>query len=96
MIDNMMTHVKVNNEIDLCEIKSEKVRRKIEAAMQYAQISYFLRWQEPGFWGKVLFHKATKVVMCINKAQLEFAVEVLDDLGLTEKDIVFLAGNTQK
>ena len=71
MIDNMMTHVKVNNEIDLCEIKSEKARKKVETAMQYAQISYFLRWQEPGFLEKLLFHKSTKVVMCVNRAQLE-------------------------
>lgn len=40
-IENEMTKVKVNNEIDLCEVSSEKVRRKIEAALQYARVSYF-------------------------------------------------------
>ena len=45
-IENEMTKVKVNNEIDLCEVSNEKIRRKIEAALQYARVSYFLRWQE--------------------------------------------------
>ena len=96
MIDNMMTHVKVNNEIDLCEIKSEKARKKVETAMQYAQISYYLRWQEPGFLEKLLFHKSTKVVMCVNRAQLEFAIEALADLELTDKEIVFLGESARK
>ncbi len=42
-IDNMMTRVKVNNEIDLCEIvpkklkQAEEIRHRIEAALQYAR-----------------------------------------------------------
>lgn len=93
MIENMLTRVKVNNEIDLCEVisKNEKrkdvVRHKIEAALQYARISYFLRWQEPGLLHKLLFHEPTRLIFCINEAQMEDALGVLENLNLTEKDV---------
>lgn len=89
-IDNQMTRVKVNNEIDLCEVANEKVRRKLEAALQYARVSYFLRWQEPGFFKKVFMHERTRLIFCVNAAQLENALAVCDELMLTEKEIRYL------
>ncbi len=96
MIDNLMTRVKVNNEIDFCEIvatqEEEKIeiRHKIEAALQRYRVSYFLRWQEPSFLGKVFFHEETRMVFCINDAQLEDAMKVFEDLSFTEKEVLLL------
>lgn len=89
-IENEMTRVKVNNELDLCEVATEKVRRKLEAALQYARVSYFLRFQEPGFFKRVFFHEKTKLIFCVNAAQLEDAMAVIEQLGLTEKDIKYM------
>lgn len=89
-IENQMTRVKVNNEIDLCEVANEKVRRKLEGALQYARVSYFLRWQEPGFFAKLFFHERTKLIFCVNAAQLEDAVAVCEDLELTDKEIRYI------
>ena len=89
-IENEMTKVKVNNEIDLCEVSSEKVRRKIEAALQYARVSYFIRWQEPGFFGKVFLHEKTKLIFCVNQVQFEDALVVFDELNLSEKEVKIL------
>lgn len=89
-IENEMTRVKVNNELDLCEVASEKVRRKLEAALQYARVSYFLRFQEPGFFGRVFLHERTRLIFCVNAAQLDDALGVIEDLGLTEKDIKYM------
>lgn len=93
MIENMMTHIKVNNEVDLCEIiagndkRRNLVRHKIEAALQYGRISYFLRWQEPLFLKKLLFKEKPRLIICVNAAQMEDALKVIDGLQLTEKDV---------
>ena len=87
MIDNMMTRVKVNNEIDLCEIiapkarKVEEIRHRIEAALQYARVSYFLRWQEPNFFARVFMREHPKLIF--------------EELQLTEQDVRML-GNKSK
>lgn len=94
MIENMMTHIKVNNEVDLCEIiaKNDKrrdlVRHKIEAALQYARVSYFLRWQEPGLLQRFLLKEQTRLIICVNEAQMEDALQVIEGLQLTEKDVL--------
>ncbi len=94
MIDNMMTHIKVNNEVDLCEIiagndkRRNAVRHKIEAALQYARVSYFLRWQEPGLFQRFLLKEQTRLIICVNEAQMEEALRVIDGLQLTDKDVL--------
>ena len=94
-IENEMTKVKVNNEIDLCEVASEKVRRKIEAALQYAGISYFLRWQEPSFIGKHFMHEKTRLIFCVNSAQVDDALHVFDDLNLSEKEVRIIGSKSK-
>lgn len=94
-IENEMTKVKVNNEIDFCEVASEKVRKKVEVALQTARVSYFLRWQEPGFFGKHLFHEKTRLIFCINEAQKEDALAVLEELNLSEKEVKLLGGKAK-
>ncbi|MBR4208173.1 MAG: hypothetical protein K5987_06105 [Lachnospiraceae bacterium] len=100
-IDNMMTRVKVNNEIDLCEVRGGKkrnvgaVRHKIEAALQYARISYFLRWQEPGFFARIFAGERTKLIFCINSAQLEDAMKVLEGLDISADDVKLLGGKSK-
>ena len=92
-IDNMMTRVKVNNEIDLCEIvpkklkQAEEIRHRIEAALQYARVSYFLRWQEPGILAKIFLKERPKLVFCINSAQLDDAMQVFEELALTDQEV---------
>lgn len=89
-VENMMTKVRVNNEIDLCEVSSEKVRKKIEAALQYARVSYFLRWQEPSFLRKIFLHEKTRLIFCINSAQVDDALRVFDELEFSEKEVRIL------
>jgi len=94
IIENEMTKVKVNNEIDLCEVSSEKVKKKLEAALQYARVSYFLRWQEPGFFAKHFLHEKTRLIFCVNAAQLDDALQVFDDLQLSEKEVKILGNKS--
>ena len=94
-VDNPMTRVKRNNEVDLCEVKNGKVRRQLEGAMQYARISYFLRWIEPGFFERTFLKKHNKLIFCVNAAQFEDALEVISSLGLTENDVKILGQKSQ-
>lgn len=86
-VDNPMTKVKRNSEMDLCQVKNGKIRRKLEAALQYGRVSYFLRWQEPNFFQKVFLKKRTKLIFCVNEAQLSQAKAVIEDLDFAEGDI---------
>lgn len=94
-IDNPMTHVKVNNEIDLCEVTSEEVRKKLEVALQKKRISYFLRFQEPGFLQKVFRKAKNKIIFCINSASLEIATEVIEGLQLEAEEIKMLGDKSK-
>ena len=95
-LDNMLTRVKVNNEIDLCEVVGGKkkniggTRHKIEKALQFARISYFLRWQEPSFFAKLFLRERAKLIFCINAAQLEDALRVFEELKLTDNEVKML------
>ena len=101
MADNARSKIKVNNEIDLCEIvaakhkKVEEIRHRIAAALQYARISYSIRWQEPGFVGKVFFREKARPVFCVNAAQFEEALRIFDELQLTNQE-VHLIGEKSK
>ena len=94
-IENEMTKVKVNNEVDFCEVSSEKVRRKVEAAFQYARVSYFLRWQEPSFFGKYFMNERTRLIFCVNSSQVEDALDVIAQLGLSNKEVRMLGGKSK-
>lgn len=94
-IDNPMTHVKVNNEIDFCEVKSEETRRKLEVALQKVRVSYFLRWQEPNWIQRLFKAKQTTIVFCINDAFLEKANEALESLKLDSSEYRLLGGKSK-
>ncbi len=101
MGNSMMTRVKVNNEIDLCEIvaaknkKVEEIRHRISSALQHARISYFIRWQEPGLVGKVFFREKARPVFCVNSAQLEDALRIFEELHLTNQEVHILGEKSQ-
>ncbi|MBP5223392.1 MAG: hypothetical protein J6Z35_09575 [Lachnospiraceae bacterium] len=96
MADSRGTKMKVNNEIDLCEIVAEKakkveeIRHRISAALQKSRISYFIRWQEPGLVGKLVFREKARPVFCVNAAQLEDALRICEELRLTNQDVHIL------
>ncbi|MCQ2521632.1 MAG: hypothetical protein MJ105_04580 [Lachnospiraceae bacterium] len=89
-VDNPMTKVKRNSEMDLCSVRSKKVRRKLEGAFQYSSVSYFLRWQEPNFFQKLFLKRKTKLIFCVNEAQLAKATAVIESLDLAEGDVTMI------
>lgn len=80
-MENELSKVKVNNELDFCSIMDPDKKTVLEKAFMKARVSYFLRWEKPGFFARVFAGEKSSVVFCINSAQLETAEEVVKNLG---------------
>lgn len=87
MVENEYSKVKVNNEMDFCSVTDTGVKTALEKAFMKARVSYFLRWEKPGFFSKVFGGAKPSIVFCINSAQLETAEEVIKGLGDMESNI---------
>ena len=81
MVENLYSKVKVDNEIDFCSVTDINVKAAIEKAFMKARVSYFLRWEKPGFFSKMFGSRQSDIVFCINSAQIEIAEEILEELG---------------
>ena len=86
MVENEYSKVKVNNEMDYCSVTDMDVKAALEKAFMKARVSYFLRWEKPGFFARLFSGSKTNIVFCINSAQLETA-EVVKGLGDMESSI---------
>lgn len=89
-MENEYSKVKVNNEMDFCSVTELDVKAALERAFMKARVSYFLRWEKPGIFSRIFAGGKSKIVFCINSAQLETADEVLKELGDLEGDIKML------
>ncbi len=86
-MENEYSKVKVNNEMDFCSVTDQNVKTILEKAFMKARVSYFLRWEKPGFFAKVFTGAKPSIVFCINSAQLETAEEVMKGLGEAESAV---------
>ena len=89
-MENELSKVKVNNEMDFCSVSDIKTKAMLEKAFMRAGISYFLRWEKPSFIAKLFGGAKPNMVFCINSAQIEKAQNVIDDLGNLEGDFKLL------
>lgn len=89
-MENEYSKVKVNNEMDFCSVTDLDVKKTLEKEFMRARVSYFLRWEKPGFWSRLFGGRKDSVVFCINSAQLETADAVLRELGEIEGDVRML------
>jgi hypothetical protein len=80
-LENEYSKVKVNNEIDFCSVTETEAKTVLEKAFMKARVSYFLRWEKPGFFEKLFKNGKTRIVFCINSAQINTADEVIAELG---------------
>lgn len=84
----LYTKVKVNNEIELCEVNSMECKQMIERELLKNRISYYIRWAKPSLFGS----KKNNCIICINDNVREEAEEVVrnicDEKGFTVKFIL--------
>ena len=69
----LYTSLKVNNEIELCEISDLDCKKLIEQALLKERISYYIRWPKPS-----LFHRKKNLcVICVNDNVKETAETII-------------------
>ena len=89
----LYTALKVNNEIELCEVSDLECKQLIERELLKNRISYYIRWQKPS-----LFHrKKASCVICINdhaRNEAESVVRAIcDEAGYQVKFIMKKSSN---
>lgn len=58
------TNVKVNNEIELCEISDLECKKSIERALLKSRISYYVRWPRNSIFS--LGRNKDTCIICVN------------------------------
>lgn len=88
MTDNSFADVKIHNEIEFCVVRDPDVKKKIERAFLSNRISYYEKWDEPSFLGRIFGDRSrTRCVLCINSMQAEKASGLLEELHLDKDEI---------
>lgn len=89
----LYTTVKVNNEIELCEISNPQCKQLIEKALLQERISYYIRWAKPSFFRR----RKYSFIICINDNFKEAAEAVVrsicDETGYPVKFLMRRAPN---
>ena len=70
---SVYTPLKVNNEIELCEVCDLECKRLIERELLKNRISYYIRWPKPSIFSR---HKDICII-CINDNIKEEAEDIV-------------------
>ncbi len=81
----LYTALKVNNEIELCEIADPECKQLIERKLLQERISYYIRWIKPS-----IFRRRKNVcIICVNENVKDTAEDVVrsvcDEKGYSVK-----------
>lgn len=81
----LYTSVKVNNEIELCEVSNPDCKHLIEKALLSQRISYFIRWPKSSIFRR----NRNTCIICVNDSSREAAEDVVrsicDEMGYSVK-----------
>lgn len=80
-MQTLYTETRVNNEIELCEIRASQGKKEVERALLKNRISYYIRWPKVSIFSK----KKDICIICVNEnsvSEAEAIVQsVCDELG---------------
>lgn len=90
MVESKYTKMRVNNEIELCEVYEREIKDKVEKAFVKSGVSFFIKWKrEQGGKGKY--------IICVNqyqKQRAEAAIHgIVDDVN---EEVTFVEGRNRK
>ena len=87
MEPTIYTTLKVNNEIELCEVASMDCKGAIEKVLLKNRISYFVKFTKPGLFRR----KHETCIFCINENDRDVAEKAILSLGKgIEQKVEFL------
>lgn len=75
----LYTALKINNEIELCEVADIDCKREIERELLKNRISYYIRWPKPSLFNRKKF----SCIICINDNAREAAEAVVQTICQT-------------
>lgn len=83
-MQTLYTSLKINNEVEICEISDMNTKEQIEKILLQNRISYFIKWP------KIKFFNRRKIlcILCVNDNSKELAEEVIKSLGPDVTDYV--------
>lgn len=87
MVENEYNRGKVDNEYDFCAITDIEIKVQLEKLFMRKRVSYFLRWDKPGFFARVFSGAKEEIIFCINSMDIERAEEALKELEYSDSDI---------
>ena len=91
MEQTIYSSLKVNNEIELCEVSDLDCKQLIERELLKNRISYFVKWQKASLFRR----KPETCIFCVNDNDKELAEASIRALGKdVEKKIEFLMSKT--
>ena len=88
--------VKVHNETEFCSVWDVDVKMMIERALLNHRISYYEKWNDPTFFSRLFGETESKCTICINRMQVENAVEIMQQLPLNRKDYEMILKRNDK
>lgn len=93
MVDSKYTHMRVNNEIELCEIYEREIKDKVEKAFVRNGVSFFIKWKRERSGPK----ENSKYLIFVNQHQRQKAEAVIHAVLEDANDnVMFTDGKTKK
>lgn len=74
-MQTLYSNLKVNNEIELCEIIDMDCKKIVEKELLQNRISYFLRWQKRGFLGR-----RETCIICVHDDVKDEAADIIQNI----------------
>ena len=76
-MQKIYTGLKVNNEIEICEIYDQHTKQQIEKILLQNRISYFIKWPK----AKLLSRRKPLCILCINENSYDETEAAIRSLG---------------
>ncbi len=75
-MQTLYSNIKVNNELELCEVYDMDGKKIIEKELLQNRISYFVRWQKRGF-----LSRREVCVICVNENSVDVASGIVEKIS---------------
>lgn len=84
-MQSLYSTLKVNNEIELCEVSDPECKKLIERELLKNRISYYIRWLKPSLFSR----KRNHCIICVHDDACDFAEDIVravcDESGYSVK-----------
>ncbi len=77
--------VKVHNELEWCQVTDMATKERIEKLLLKHRVSYYVKWEKPGFFSRDKFGTC---VFCVNQLQKEAADMAIEPLVAEDADSI--------